>query len=72
MKVMLMAVVTDYGNTGDGADGGCGGDGVDRGGGGGDGDHGGGGGGVDCDMVGGRWVQAGFIRECANCVADRV
>ena len=40
------------------------------------GDDGGGdvgdGDGVDCDMVGGRWVQAGFIRECANCVADRV
>ena len=38
------------------------GDGVDVG----DGD------GVDCDMVGGGWVQAGFIRECAKCVADRV
>ena len=34
--------------------------------GGGDGD------GVDCDMVGVRLVQASFISECANCVADRV
>ena len=56
----------------DGADGGGGGDDVDHGGGG-DGDHGGDDGdGVDWDMVGERWVQAGFIRECANCVADRV
>ena len=45
---MLMAVVTDYGDNGDGANG------NDRGGGG-DGDHGDGAGGVvDCDMVGGR------------------
>ena len=28
--------------------------------------------GVDCDMVGGGSVQAGFIREVAKCVADRV
>ena len=37
-----------------------------------DGGYGDVGDGVDCDMVGGRWVQAGFIREGANCVADRV
>ena len=38
----------------------------------GDGDAGGVGDGVDCDMVGGGPVQAGFIREVAKCVADRV
>ena len=41
----------------------------------GDGDAGGvgeDGDGVDCDMVGGGSVQAGFIREVAKCVADRV
>ena len=34
--------------------------------------RGGDGDGVDCDMVGVRLVQASFISECANCVADRV
>ena len=58
MKVILVAIVPNTGKDGVGADGG----GVDVG----------GGDGVDRGMVGGRWVQAGFIRECANCVADRV
>ena len=74
MKVILVAIVP---NKGVGADGGGGGD---RGGSGDGGDggevgvdgNGGDGDGVDRGMVGGRWVQAGFIRECANCVADRV
>ena len=66
MKVILVAIVP---NKGVGADGGGGGDGGD---GGCDGDFGGDVDGVDRGMVGGRWVQAGFIRECANCVADRV
>ena len=57
---MLVMVIVIWHVNGDG------GDVVKGGGGGGDGD------GVDCDMVGVRLVQASFISECANCVADRV